>query len=385
MSDANLMSMAVREESTWGEAASGKYTEIPFTSEGLKQLTEFLASQTIRADRLTPDLRRIGVNVAGPIAAEVSFGDHDLFYEMVMGSAGFAAQAVSLNAGSVTSVATNTYNGTFTNLPAVGDWIYVSGFTGNDVDKNGFKKVTASSGSAIAVAQTLVNKGSTTSGVTITKCGMASLGTNFRSVSIEKEFTDLTNEFVQYLGVAIDQWQLSVSADSLVTQTFDVMGKLEQSAAATIGDGANTAVQDAPSFSGAEDVYSVQVNYVPIDILSGTMRLGAGIRKRPVVGSIYPKSLGLGRFVLEGTFQMYFENDTYMDFYRAWTPKPVTYIIQDENGSGYVFDALQTNLTDAQQVGGGIDQDIIAEFTFRAKLEAIQGGMFKVARFDAAA
>jgi len=383
--DSNRAALRFWEETTFGAFATGtpKFTALRFTGESLRQETQTTVSQEIRSDRQVTDLVRTGVTAAGDLNFELSYGAYDDFLESALLSAAWSTQqqatgttfSVTAGSGTYTIADSGSGFGSF----AVGQWVYISGFS--DAGNNGFGKITAASAGSITVKGN-GNGVTDTAGdsVTITMGPQIVNGTTFKSYNMEREYTDVANEFEQLAGMAIDQLNLNTQADGLVNGSFGFVGKSAQSNTATLGDGSPTAAATNDVMNAIDDVQAVLENYTSYDVTQLSMSLVNNLRARLQVGTLGAVSLGTGTVGLTGGHQAYFESKAVMDKYLNATSSALSFIFS-KGTNAYVVDMPRIKYSSGQRVAGGINQDILADMQWTAIRDATEDATIRIARF----
>src|SRR6266446_1671862 len=116
MSDASRTQMLWSQEGTFAETpATPAMQFLRFTRDSIKYNNATLVSQEIRADRMRSDLLLVGIDVAGNVEGELSFGTWESFLEATLcgtwgtqGNVTFA-DGVSTNASTTYTSATATF------------------------------------------------------------------------------------------------------------------------------------------------------------------------------------------------------------------------------------------------------------------------------------
>lgn len=393
MADASLMSLAYEEETTFGVAPETSADEIRYTSESLKQETSTTASQEIRADRQIPDVVRTGINAAGDINGEFSYGAYDYFFEK-----GFMADAtwstpvtdVSADTGiSVPTAADHFLGGDddFINYSA-GEWILVSGFT--NAANNGLFKIESIEHSSsptvendqLHVYATLVAESAGPS-VSITQGATIKNGVLLKTMVIEKTFSDLTNKFERCLGMAINSISMNVTSDGIITNTFSFIGKSVESETSAMYTPV-TAAASNEVMNAIDHVSAVFEANAEYDITTFTWTLTNNLGARLQVGTLGAISLRKGTIGLTGTVQAYFENETVIDKYLNFTSSSLALNFNDADSNKYVLEFPRVKYTDGARVAGGQNQDILADMTFTAYRHPTEDCTIRMVRFPAA-
>ena len=376
--DANLTSLAFWEESTYGTAATGgpDFKNIRFTSESFRQETATTQSSEIRTDRQVSDVIRTSISVSGDVGIELSYGQFDLWMEAGLLSGDWTGSATVDGADTaVSAVASdNSYNHTsaWAANPSIGDWIYVSGFTGNTAN-NGYSRVTAVTGTKITVDHKTLVDDAAGEAVTIKTLDYVRNGTELRPFNIEREYTDVSNEFVQFLGMAIDSWSLTMSADSIVTGSFSWLGKSETSATSTLGDGANSDAFTSTVMNSIDNVSGFFENGASFDITAFSLNVSNNLRTRQQVGTLGAISVGKGTSNVSGSLSCYFSAKALYDKYLNFTTTSLTLILEDSAGQAYVIFLPKVKLTSGARAAGGQNTDVIQEVSFEAFRDTTSG------------
>lgn len=390
-SDTNRVSLAYKEETTFGVVPSGNptFSAIRMTGESLRQETQTTVSQEIRSDRQITDLVRNGLSAAGDVNFEFSYAAFDeLLAIALLAGAGAASAAwssvVTISGTDLEAInSDNSFNSSAEDLSTLAryQWVRVTGFS--NAANNGLFKITSA-----PTANKIIVQGSTTlvdeNGVTgeIEMGAQIVNGTQFRSLTIEREYTDLSNTFEQVLGLAIDQWSMSIASDQLITGSFGFIGSLAQSASATAGDGSNDESNNAnPIMNGIDNVLFVLEGTNVQDITNMTLQLQNNLRQRLQVGTLGAISVGQGAINCSGTLQAYFESSTLFDKYLNFTATSLAIAFQDADGNQYVIDFPRVKLGGGQRVAGGQNQDVIADLQWTAFRNSDESVTARIARF----
>lgn len=388
--DSNLIGLAYVEESTFGVVPSGPPTlqNLRFTSESLKQATQTVLSQEIRSTRDIADVIRVGVNSAGGVEGELSYGTYDDFFEAGLLSSGWSSETAVIASDSNVSVASGvvTHTTGWSSTPTAGSWVKIAGFTSSMAANNGAWKVAASptpTSTTFSVEGTLVD-GAAGDSVSIDEGAQILNGTNLRTFVLEKEYTDLSNNFSVLTGNAIDQMTWGVSADAILTTGFQFIGKRELAAqTVTVGNGSNTAVNGNSVCNAIDHVTLVQENGASYDITGLTAQLSNNLRARLQVGTLGAVSLGKGTCNVNGTVNAYYESQDVMDRYLNFDTTSLAFVVTDAAGNILVFDYPSIKFTDGQRIAGGQNQDILAQMQWQAFADATEGVTMRVVRFAA--
>lgn len=393
MADASSMSLAYEEETDFGVTPEVTADEIRFSSESLKQETSTTESQEIRSDRQIPDVVRTGINAAGDINGEFSYGAYDYFFEKgFLSDDPWSTPVTDIAADTGISVPTSAdhflgIDGSFTNYSA-GEWVLVAGFT--EAANNGLFKIesidSTSPGTVdddqLHVYATLVLEAAGDT-VSITEGSTIKNGTLLKWMTIEKTFTDLSSKFERCLGMAINGITQNVTSDGIITMVFSFIGKSVESAATAVHTPVTAAAAN-DVMNAIDHVSAIFEGNAEYDVTTFSWTLTNNLRSRLQVATLGAISLGKGTIGLSGTIQAYFEDETVIDKYLNFTASSLALNYNDSGGNKYVVEFPRVKYTDGARVAGGQNQDIIADMAFTAYRHPTEDCTMRMVRFPAA-
>ena len=379
----NRVLLSYIEESTYGTTPSGSLIEIRTTGETLKGDTNTVNSDEIRQDRMISDVLRTMISSSGDINFELSYGSFDTFMEAALMSAGWSSTATVEGGATTVTFGANTIttSSTWDAAPAAGDWVEVRGATARTA-ANGYYKVTTATTTVIEVEQTITDTGAESGTVTIHTGGQIVNGTTESSFSIERKYGDLTNIFEVFLGQEINTFNMSITAEGLITGGFGWMGKSAGSSASTIGTG-YTDANTNPIINSTDNVNAIQDGYADLGATAFSFAVSNNLRGRTQIGSLGYQSVGAGQIELTGTLQKYFLTNTLFDKYLNFTETSLCAIIEDSSGNAYIIEIPRVNFTSGQRTAGSNNSDIIADLAWSAKRDATDDAMIRIVRFAA--
>lgn len=385
MSDANSVALRYVQESTFGTTpATPTMKNLRMTGESLKQDTNTVRSAEIRADRQISDIVRVGLSASGAINFELSCTTYDDFLKSLLLSSGWSTPVtttltnITFAAGSSQYTLTRASGSFVTDGFVANQWVKITG--AGTAGNNGYAKLLTVTATVLTVEYNGngVNEASGAS-VTINMGAQIVNGTTFSSYAIERENTDLSNEFTIFNGMAIDQASLNVSADALLSGSFSFMGKKETSATATAAS-TTTAATTTGILNAIDHVTAVKENGIQYDVTALTMQLQNNLRARLQVGTLGAISIGKGTINLTGSHQAYYASKTIMDKYLNATRSSLFYLLNDGTNQ-YIFEYPTIKYTDGQRVAGGVNTDIIADMKFEAFADATENITIRIVRW----
>ena len=375
------------EETVFGQTPGGppKFKNLRLTSENLRPESESRNSQEIRSDRQLSRVKRVDLSAAGSVSFEQSYGAYDDWFQAALQSTDWTTSPEDTGSATLQSIASdNSFNESGatwqTDGWAAGMWLKSTGWT--DPACNGIFKVSSvpSETKMIVTGGTLVDEGPT-AGRQLVQGAEITNGTTLKTYAIEREYTDLTNIFAIYNGMAIDQFALNIAVREFVTGSFTFVGKTETSAAATAGDGSPTAAPTDDTHSAVDDVLSILEGQASQGALSLSFTLNNNMRARTQIGSLGAISVVGGTIEVTGTVTYYFETHALFDKFLNQTESSLAVVFQDQNSKTYVVDFPRVRYTSGQRVAGGQNTDIIAELGFSAYMHGTEAKTIRIARW----
>lgn len=387
MSNSNNVRLSYALESTFNvdPTDSGTWNELRFNSESLKSDLTVDASNAIRASRATPSLDLMDKGVSGGIESNLSYESFDDFILAILGASAFSAASSLVAAAAVSTTLGTTYaidSGTWANDPAVGQWVYMSGFT--NAASNGWHKVASVSGSvSFTVEETI---GADEAAVTATgqNLGQAINGDTFTSFAFQREYLDLTNECARFYGCGISSLDIDAKQKSRIGISISVMGANEESSATLYA--IDNAADTNQEMTGQEHVQEVRENGASYPCTGYKISIPANLRKQGILGLLGAEDFQLGDIKPTGTFQAYFSSSVAYNKFLNQTETSLALILSDEvtaQGNAYIFDYPSVKFTDAKRVAGGRNADIVADISFEAQEDA-NGVAMRVAKLASA-
>lgn len=393
MANADELRISYEKEATFGVNPGGTLIDLRITDESLAQATSHAESAELRNDRQVADRIRTNINVGGDINFELTYATFDDFLAAALYHSDTWVAAVDLSLADcdvvgATGTVTDGAAGAGLDGALVGGWIKISGMV--NAENNGYFKILAVTDTDnIVVAGSAAMVDETAGAPAISMGAQIVNGVTQTSFVIEKNYDDLTAEFEINLGCVVAGFSLSIASDAVITGSFTFLGKSSASAAAT-GGGGYTVVNTNSPFNGIDHVIAILdgtpvVNTTnEIDVNALDMELANNLRERGIIGTLGPKSIGAGKCAVEGTIQMYFEDEVIMDKYLNWTSSAVSFVLEDDDGNAYVVDMPRVKFTDGKRVAGGENTDILADMSFGAYLHETEGVTIRIVKFPAA-
>ena len=385
MSNANEVSLAFVEETTFGKVPSGPPTlqEVTFVSEDLDFQEETQESRKIRADRQVAGAGRTSISAVGSITTELTYSEYDEFIAAALQAAAWSAEVDNNYADADFQSLDNSVNSATGDFVTGGylpnQWVRVKGTTLND----GFYKiVSVATNKMVLTGQVMLDE---TIAADLKQGEQIVNGSDFRHFSIEKHFTDITTPtpfFEVFLGMAVDSLRLTANTDDFIELQTQFLGQSMESNTATVGDGSNTAPPTNRSINPVSNVLGVFDGGVAIDVTDLTFEITNSLRGRRFIGFLGNKSVGSGKFRVEGSFTTLTSKGT-VDRFLNETHAHFALVLEDSDGNGYVFEIPEIRFTAAPTNATGEDTDVVTEASFLAQVDPTESKTLRVARFAA--
>lgn len=397
MSDSNRLSLLFVEESTFGVTPSTPAMgAMRFTSESLRQETQTTTSNEINATRQRTDVVRTDASAAGDIGWELfapsgatpnnPINQNDAMFQAALLSSAWTAAVTVTGTTLSASVSDNSFNDSANGFGSitVGSWVRVTGFS--IASNNGIFKVLSKPNAGKIIVGGLNAVANETAGTsrTILQFPEITNGTTFRSFTIEKRFLDLTNEFAYLRGLAINSMSLNYQKGSIVTGSFGTIGTRETSGTATLANSVVAALTTDVLNTVDDQLYFAE-NMIAgandFDITAFSFQLNNNLRAQTECGTLGAVSMGVGSVDITGSVTAYFKNKTILDRYLNFANSSLHLVLQ-RNGTtgGWIFDLPRVKFTNGQRVGGGLNQDIMAELQFTAFRNSTEDKTIRIAR-----
>jgi hypothetical protein len=376
--ESNDVELSYAKEAAWGTKPAVAFKAIRYTGESFSGSKSRARPAEIRTDYqaaaavTTQEAASAGVNFA------FSSGTYDDLLAGVLGGDFSTAIAISGTdiAGTATGYSTVTA-GKFTTVTA-GIWIRVSGFS--NAANNGYKRVTAATGTTITTAQAGAVEAA---GPSVTIGGSrVTNGTSFQSFHFQKKLASAL--YLVYPGTFFSGVTLTASTGQFLTGSFSGLSKIEEKQTTNQSTGAVTAaptgrvVDSVAGFQGLE-VNNAAISAVVDGITLNVSREGAAAQYG--LGSTAAQGVLRGTVTVSGSVRIYFRDFTMYDLYKSEAYTAITYRTVDSDGAGYQITLPSATIMNPSIVAGGPGQSIMAEFALEGNISPTLGYTLAIDKF----
>lgn len=192
-------------------------------------------------------------------------------------------------------------------------------------------------------------------------------------------------QFLWYSGMQTNSMSLSLEVGSIITGSFDFMGRGHDIQQVTKLPGTPVASQSLDPMNAVTDVGLVMENGANLltansFIKSVSLEINNNLRAQKSVGVYGNSGVGTGELAVSGSLDVYFEDATY---YKKWLNGTTTSLVigmADELGNGYLFEMDKVKFKDGGLNPGGKDSDVMLNLPFDAFYNAGSGRGIRITR-----
>lgn len=390
----NRTQLAYKLEGTYptnfGSLQGGNGGLVRITGETLDYQVKTEQSKEIRSDRQVTDTLPVGASAQGGFGFELSYKEFDWAIEGTLqstyaafGTNGLGASVATLTfaAGTITAGVAPTGNDAFTNLTK-GQWFSVvppAGATQTVKDyfkSRAFRVSTTTAPTSTVITLDAATQINTTIGGTSMSNGQISSsrlvnGTTMKSYSIEVGHLDIS-QFRQYKGMIPSKMDLKIGVGSIITGSFDFMGK-DMAISATTGMGTVVASQTYTPANAVKGIFDIFEGGASITantyIKSADISIDNTLRAQEAVGVFGNAGVAAGTLKVTGKLEVYFADAVMYNKFLNNTETSLTIPILDKDGNGYVIVYPRAKYTSAKVNSSGLDQDNMLSMDFQALMD----------------
>lgn len=392
MGDSNRTALYYGEEVTWGTLATCTFQELRFTGESFAYNITNITSAEIRSDRQITDLIQTGADNSGGFNFELSYDSFNELLEGALWSDWSTALAISASgigidvAGTLTAGTGATDDTANFSLATVGQWIELRG--SSNATNNGYYQITAkASYESMTIAP--VPDATVASGTDTITIGGSYLrnGTTEHSYSVIRYHGGLAaGQYFTFLGQVVNTFNLAAQSASILTGSFDFIGKsaaLTQSSASVSGATAAGTNSVLNAVSNVAEVKEAGSEVASCLVQGLDFTVANNVRGLQSIGQLGNCDIGVGKCDVTGTLTAYFKDNSLYDKYLAGTASSLSYKVEDSSGNAYIIDMPQIEFESDGINAGGQDQDVMETLGFRAYMDPTYGYTIQFSKFAA--
>jgi hypothetical protein len=394
MADSNQVDITIAAESTFGTSPgeAGTWGTLRTLSDSLKHTNDVTRSDEIRSLRDTRDLHWINKSAGGSINMNGYYDDNYAgsahMQQWALGASAWSNSSADLSVAAAAAVSITATSRTFAldastwaNDPAVGDWVYISGAA--NAASNGYHKVESIATSNTFTVETDIGADESSVSLTIVVMSSITNGETLTTLSIQRNYTDLSSQSELFVGMAIDGWSFGSEGQETMKQNFDFLG---------FGATSNTSPISADVLPSATDAYVSPKNcdwiregsnYAGVTALGVSFQVQNNIRKRYAQGTFGASAFKQGDFIVSGNLKAYFATETLFDKFINQADSKLAFAVRDQattKGNANIYDWPNVRYTDGRRVAGGRNQDIIADLSWEARYHSGTAATMKIAK-----
>lgn len=387
MSSSNLVKLSAIEESSYGVTpATGNFQQVRFTSESLSGTPSVIKSTEIHSDRTAGGQIQVGLEVGGDVSMEMSADD--MFENFIRGGMmrkvaepAATIDLLEMQMKAIDKTLTITGEATLT----AGSLIILSGFTNDKNNGPAFIKSVSATGTSPDIVTVLTISKETIADETTTDAAIdvpqkLTVGTDIVSFSIEKDYSDLTDKSVDYLGMLVNEFKLEMSYGAIAKAQFMFKGNGYEMPTTKMTDGRtiDPAGTEQP-YNASSDIGTVWVGDDVADfcIQKLDITVSNGLSPQVCMGSLAPRQYALGTAAISIGGSAYLADANWDLMAKKLTQEPVriAYSVGNiDGGMTVVVHGAQLSFPDGN--AAGMDQQVSLQFSGSAK--TMDSGYFDI-------
>jgi hypothetical protein len=216
-------------------------------------------------------------------------------------------------------------------------------------------------------------------------------GTTKKSYTFEDQFTDLDPSLYNiFRGCRISQLSMSLAMDSIVSGSFGVMGatpSLGQSSSAGTGNTAATTTGPWNTVDMVEELSEAASGSTPAalaKVVGVELNMERNLREKRAIGDLNPFDIGVGRLLVTGSIQQYFEDADLITAWSGFTDRLLRVQFSDEANNELLIEIPKLKLTgDLNVENPGVDSDRLVTANFEAYATASDAALIRFTRTPA--
>lgn len=394
LATSNRLSVRAKKEAVFGTpvSASACYA-LRVTGEGLNFAIGTDISKEIRSDRQVTDLIITSAVADGSLPFELSYAEYDALIESVLqgvwstfgvnGVGAVIPTSATFTANTLTAGAATSGASIFTNLVA-GQWVKIAG------SANPLQNIWAQVSLSVTPTSTLLTfqgtpfaaaTGAGGAAVTVASSRLVN-GITQTSFTVEENFGDIA-QTLTFSGMTPNKMSMNLQSGSILTGSFDFMGKTMSSQAGTLLNAtvtASTANQVMNSVNNILNVLEGGAALANTFIKTLTMDVMNNLRGQDGIGTLGNVGVGAGVCEVSGNINFYFADAVIYQKFLNNTNTSLSFRVNDSSLNGYVITFPNVKYSDAKIDAGAGNQDVMVTMTYKALRDTVTGSSIIIDR-----
>lgn len=212
-------------------------------------------------------------------------------------------------------------------------------------------------------------------------------GTTKKSYTFVDRFIDADispSQYLIYKGSRIGSLSMSMAVGAIVKGSFGIQAAIPSLAQTQPGSGSTDATTTGP-WNCVDMVTALQEESASITKVVGVdLNMQRGLRFKQGIGSLPAFDIGVGKLVITGTIQQYFEDATLMDAFLAFGDRTIDITFTDEATNAFAIHIPKVKYTgQAEVTHEGVDGDRYVRVPFEAYANAGDPALIQFTRTPA--
>lgn len=212
-------------------------------------------------------------------------------------------------------------------------------------------------------------------------------GTAKNSFLMQRRYTDLSPTlYHNFYGVRVDSLQLDLAPAEIINGSASVLGKYSLVATSPTVPSSDLPPDVTTPMNTALNVQTIlDDGIVSTDVFNDiSITIANNLRMLLAIGTLGPIDISYGVLDITGSVAYYFKNATMYNRLVADTAFSLSIKLQDVDGLYYIVTLPRIKLETAEVSAQGIDQDMVADCTWRAMYDPVTQCQIKIEKYDTA-
>jgi hypothetical protein len=391
MSSSDQVRISFVEEITLGQLdPDGDLGTCRVLTDSLSGTPRTISTDEVTGDRMSTGQDVVGMDVGGGFGIKLS---PDPFHDAMIEAAMMSRWTTPVPAVDdfILDVASGTITGTgavdMTTLFSPGDLLTLSGFT-NAVN-NGMVYLLTVVADTLTVIFPDLMVDETSTGSTVSLDSFVEVGLENISYTFIKDFTDLTEDSITYLGQKSNGFDFNFAFGEHVAGNYTLAGTDWRAPVPTDSNGRTiNPIGSENILNASQDMGLIVMDGAKVDFCIKTLTLALvnGLNAQECIGSIAPNDQIPGDATVTVGMEGYLSNSNF-DMVRNKMdniPVSISYDSLNSDGSGYAFQIPAVQLSFPDPMNKGKDTQVMLNMEGIAKKDTTFGNILRIYRVSAA-